>query len=100
MFLKNNTHIIIGKFFTSEMFCGISFSVDFCFQVVGEGAFGVVSKARLRGKVVAVKLIQTESERKAFLTELKQLSRVNHPNIVKLYGACTSPRVSVCFRSL
>ncbi|KAK3096578.1 hypothetical protein FSP39_001440 [Pinctada imbricata] len=61
------------------------------FQVVGKGAFGVVSRAKWRGKEVAVKLIETESERKAFITELKQLSRVNHPNIVKLYGACRNP---------
>lgn len=60
-------------------------------EVVGKGAFGVVSRAKWRGKDVAVKLIETESERKAFLTELKQLSRVNHQNIVKLYGACTNP---------
>lgn len=38
-----------------------------------------------------MKLIETESERKAFTTELKQLSRVSHPNIVKLYGACKEP---------
>lgn len=64
-------------------------------EVVGKGAFGVVSRAIYRSKDVAVKLIETESERKAFLTELKQLSRVNHPNIVKLYGACTRAPV-VC----
>lgn len=61
------------------------------YEVVGKGAFGVVSRAKWRSKDVAVKLIETESERKAFMTELKQLSRVNHPNIVKLYGACTKP---------
>ncbi|XP_050390806.1 mitogen-activated protein kinase kinase kinase 7 isoform X2 [Patella vulgata] len=58
-------------------------------EVVGKGAFGVVSRGIWRDKLVAVKNIETESERKAFLTELKQLSRVSHPNIVKLYGACT-----------
>ncbi|XP_052709414.1 mitogen-activated protein kinase kinase kinase 7-like isoform X3 [Crassostrea angulata] len=62
-----------------------------CHEVVGKGAFGVVSRAKWRGKEVAVKLIETESERKAFTTELKQLSRVSHPNIVKLYGACKEP---------
>jgi serine/threonine protein kinase len=39
---------------------------------------------------VAVKHIDSEAERKAFTIEVRQLSRVNHPNIVKLYGACTS----------
>ena len=49
----------------------------------------MVSRATWRGYDVAVKQIETESERKAFITELKQLSRVCHHAIVKLYGACT-----------
>nr|QNL15283.1 mitogen-activated protein kinase kinase kinase 7-like protein [Littorina littorea] len=56
-------------------------------EIVGKGAFGVVSRAKWRGKDVAVKRIETESERKAFMQELKQLSRVSHQNIVCLYGA-------------
>ena len=62
-------------------------------QVVGRGAFGVVSRAVWRDQNVAVKLIETESERRAFITELKQLSRVDHPNIVKLFGASTKQPV-------
>ncbi|CAI9738199.1 mitogen-activated protein kinase kinase kinase 7-like isoform X3 [Octopus vulgaris] len=58
-------------------------------EIVGKGAFGVVRRATYHRINVAVKLIETESEKKAFITELKQLSRVSHPNIVKLYGACT-----------
>uniref|UniRef100_A0A663LM33 Mitogen-activated protein kinase kinase kinase 7 n=1 Tax=Athene cunicularia TaxID=194338 RepID=A0A663LM33_ATHCN len=60
-------------------------------HVVGRGAFGVVCKAKWRAKDVAIKQIESESERKAFIVELRQLSRVNHPNIVKLYGACLNP---------
>uniref|UniRef100_A0A3B5LM80 Mitogen-activated protein kinase kinase kinase 7 n=1 Tax=Xiphophorus couchianus TaxID=32473 RepID=A0A3B5LM80_9TELE len=60
-------------------------------EVVGRGAFGVVCKAKWKGKDVAIKTIESESERKAFIVELRQLSRVNHPNIVKLYGSCKSP---------
>ncbi|KAG7509539.1 mitogen-activated protein kinase kinase kinase 7 isoform X1 [Solea senegalensis] len=60
-------------------------------EVVGRGAFGVVCKAKWKGKDVAIKTIESESERKAFSVELRQLSRVNHPNIVKLYGSCKSP---------
>uniref|UniRef100_A0AAZ3R211 Mitogen-activated protein kinase kinase kinase 7 n=1 Tax=Oncorhynchus tshawytscha TaxID=74940 RepID=A0AAZ3R211_ONCTS len=63
-------------------------------EVVGRGAFGVVCKAKWKGKDVAIKTIESESERKAFIVELRQLSRVNHPNIVKLYGSCNIP---VCF---
>ncbi|XP_034018682.1 mitogen-activated protein kinase kinase kinase 7 [Thalassophryne amazonica] len=60
-------------------------------EVVGRGAFGVVCKAKWKGKDVAIKTIESESERKAFIIELRQLSRVNHPNIVKLYGSCCNP---------
>uniref|UniRef100_A0A3Q2YDI3 Mitogen-activated protein kinase kinase kinase 7 n=1 Tax=Hippocampus comes TaxID=109280 RepID=A0A3Q2YDI3_HIPCM len=60
-------------------------------EVVGRGAFGVVCKAKWKGKDVAIKTIESESERKAFIVELRQLSRVNHPNIVKLYGSCSNP---------
>lgn len=90
-----------------------SISINSEFQVVGRGAFGVVCKAKWRGKDVAIKTIESESERKAFIVEvlhcwwpgvtshefnyrashlqLRQLSRVNHPNIVKLYGSCHNP---------
>uniref|UniRef100_A0AAR2K0W4 Mitogen-activated protein kinase kinase kinase 7 n=1 Tax=Pygocentrus nattereri TaxID=42514 RepID=A0AAR2K0W4_PYGNA len=60
-------------------------------EVVGRGAFGVVCKAKWKGKDVAIKTIESESERTAFIVELRQLSRVNHPNIVKLYGSCDNP---------
>ncbi|XP_038059001.1 mitogen-activated protein kinase kinase kinase 7-like isoform X4 [Patiria miniata] len=58
-------------------------------KVVGKGSFGVVSKAKWRDKHVAVKMIESEEEIKAFRVEVLQLSRVCHPNIVTLYGACT-----------
>lgn len=38
---------------------------------------------------VAIKHIDGAEEKKAFATEKTQLSRVSHPNIVRLYGACT-----------
>lgn len=58
---------------------------------VGRGTFGVVFKAVWKGKDVAIKTIESDNERNAFLVELRQLSRVNHPNIVKLYGSCDNP---------
>lgn len=58
---------------------------------VGRGTFGVVFKAVWKGKDVAIKTIESENERNAFLVELRQLSRVNHPNIVQLYGSCNNP---------
>ncbi|XP_021932763.1 mitogen-activated protein kinase kinase kinase 7 isoform X2 [Zootermopsis nevadensis] len=58
-------------------------------EVVGKGSFGIVWKGRWRETYVAVKHIDSEAEKKAFAVEVRQLSRVSHPNIVKLYGACT-----------
>ena len=79
------------RFATREKFASLmsNYLITIPIKVVGRGAFGVVSRAKWRGIDVAVKLIETESEKKAFITELKQLSRVNHVNIVKLYGAST-----------
>ncbi|XP_054714111.1 mitogen-activated protein kinase kinase kinase 7-like [Uloborus diversus] len=57
--------------------------------IVGKGSFGTVVKGKWRNIDVAVKLIQTDQEKKAFIVEVKQLSRVDHCNIVKLHGACT-----------
>lgn len=58
-------------------------------KAVGEGSFGVVFRGRWKNKLVAVKNITHDDEKKAFVVEVRQLSRVNHPNIVTLYGACT-----------
>ncbi|KAK3741813.1 hypothetical protein QZH41_010450, partial [Actinostola sp. cb2023] len=55
---------------------------------VGRGAFGVVYKSLWREKfIVAVKTIEGEAEKQAFLVEVEQLSRVKHESIIKLYGA-------------
>ncbi|KFB52701.1 hypothetical protein ZHAS_00020960 [Anopheles sinensis] len=56
---------------------------------VGKGSFGTVIKAKWRNKYVAVKYIEDISEQHAFITEVSHLSRVAHPNIIELYGACT-----------
>ncbi|CAH0588972.1 unnamed protein product [Chrysodeixis includens] len=58
-------------------------------SVVGKGAFGVVWKGLWRNTLVAVKHINSEAEKREFSIEVRQLSRVCHQNIVRLYGACT-----------
>ena len=39
---------------------------------------------------VAIKIFQTEQDYSAFSNELRQSSRVEHENIIKLYGASTN----------
>lgn len=57
---------------------------------VGKGSFGVVRRGVWRGRDVAVKRVESEAEKAAFLVELRQLQRVRHPCIVTLLGACTN----------
>lgn len=49
----------------------------------------MVWKGLWRNTYVAVKHINSEAEKREFAIEVRQLSRVSHPNIVRLYGACT-----------
>ena len=61
-------------------------------EILGKGSYGLVIRARWKRQIdVAIKIFQTEMERAAFIVELNQLSRVDHPNIIKLYGASTVP---------
>lgn len=48
----------------------VNLLINVHFQVVGRGAFGVVCKAKWKGKDVAIKTIESESERKAFIVEV------------------------------
>ncbi len=50
------------------------FSYMCVLQVVGRGAFGVVCKAKWKGRDVAIKTIESESERNAFIVEVLSYS--------------------------
>ncbi|OAY72682.1 putative LRR receptor-like serine/threonine-protein kinase [Ananas comosus] len=61
-------------------------------QKLGEGGFGPVYKGRLEdGREVAVKRLGMGSRQgaKEFTNEAMLLSRVQHKNVVNLYGYCT-----------
>lgn len=67
---------------------------DFCGDnMLGEGGFGRVYRGVLRsGQVVAIKLMEgwgcaSQGERE-FRVEVDILSRLNHPNLVRLIGYC------------
>ncbi|XP_003802600.1 interleukin-1 receptor-associated kinase 1 [Otolemur garnettii] len=61
---------------------------------IGEGGFGRVYRAVMRNTVYAVKRLKEEADlewtavRQSFLTEVEQLSRFRHPNIVDFAGYC------------
>lgn len=57
---------------------------------IGEGGFGSVYKGSLRNTTVAIKLLHPQSMQgqSEFNQEVAVLSRVRHPNLVTLIGAC------------
>ncbi|KAL6652027.1 hypothetical protein ACP70R_010952 [Stipagrostis hirtigluma subsp. patula] len=60
-------------------------------NLLGEGGYGSVYKGKLTdGRVVAVKQLSETSRqgKKQFATEIETISRVQHRNLVKLYGCC------------
>ncbi|XP_023561126.1 interleukin-1 receptor-associated kinase 1 isoform X2 [Octodon degus] len=67
------------------------FAEELC---VGEGGFGCVYRAVLRNTTYAVKRLREDADlewsvvKQSFLTEVEQLSRFRHPNIVDLAGYC------------
>ncbi|KAL6064370.1 Serine/threonine-protein kinase STY46 [Balamuthia mandrillaris] len=62
-------------------------------EQIGAGGMGIVYKAKFRGTTVAVKKLNTtghptRSEFKRFLREIDIMSKLRHPNILLLMGAC------------
>lgn len=55
---------------------------------IGEGGFGAVYYAELRGEKAAIKKMDMQATRE-FLAELKVLTHVHHLNLVRLIGYCT-----------
>uniref|UniRef100_A0A915BFY5 Mitogen-activated protein kinase kinase kinase n=1 Tax=Parascaris univalens TaxID=6257 RepID=A0A915BFY5_PARUN len=64
---------------------------------LGRGTYGNVQKAKWRDQLVAVKIIENDSERdrKSFINEMKFLRTLVHPNIIQVYGACSRPKIAL-----
>ncbi|GAB6031135.1 hypothetical protein CHUAL_014209 [Chamberlinius hualienensis] len=63
-------------------------------EELGSGQFGVVRKGKWRGSIdVAVKIMKegTMSE-DDFIDEAKVMTKLQHPNLVQLYGVCSTHR--------
>jgi len=64
---------------------------------IGRGGFGVVYKGEWRGISVAVKQIIKEKMSpelfERFLQEISIMSKLHHPNVLLLCGACLEPKI-------
>mgnify|MGYP001336991650 CR=1 FL=1 len=58
---------------------------------IGDGSFGVVHEAIWRKTPIAVKVLSVEKsvDMTEFRTEFEALTKLHHPNILQLFGACT-----------
>lgn len=68
------------------------------FQIIeniGSGSYGEVFAAKLRGKIVAVKKLNTRALKSdqvdAFCSEASLMCQLKHPNVVQFIGAVTQP---------
>jgi len=62
-------------------------------EEIGSGQFGVVRRGKYRNNDVAVKMMKegTMSEDE-FIEEAKVMTKLQHPNLVQLYGVCKRQR--------
>lgn len=59
-------------------------------KTLGHGSFGQVSKGTWRGTDVALKIIcEPDINLSEFKTEMEIMTKIHHPNILQLLGACT-----------
>ncbi|KAL6845939.1 hypothetical protein ACP4OV_023387 [Aristida adscensionis] len=73
------------EFSYEELFTATQgFSMD---HKIGQGGFGSVYYAELRGEKSAIKKMDTQATQE-FLSELKVLTHVHHLNLVRLIGHC------------
>ncbi|KAI9382630.1 hypothetical protein POPTR_014G156400v4 [Populus trichocarpa] len=70
---------------------------DFSFaNKIGEGGFGTVYYAELRGEKAAIKKMDVQDS-KEFFAELKVLTHVHHLNLVRLIGYCVEGSLFVVY---
>jgi len=93
--LLSSSNVEFAKIFTIKELR--SATNNFCEdRIVGKGGSGTVYRGILPGnQVIAVKKSRVidESQIEQFINELVILTRINHPNVVKLLGCCLEDEV-------
>src|ERR1700749_1925362 len=54
------------------------------------GSFSSVYRGTWKNRTIAVKLLSPTTPRELFLHEIQIWSRLNHPNVLKIYGASSA----------
>lgn len=64
-------------------------------EVINKGSFATVYQGRWCYRAVALKLIESTelTDYQQFVREVEIMSRLRHPNITQLYGACLDPQL-------
>ncbi|XP_073309245.1 U-box domain-containing protein 33-like isoform X1 [Primulina huaijiensis] len=82
----------VSQFFSEFSFSEIEEATDYFNQMtkIGEGGYGCIYKGKLRNTQVAIKMLHPDSLQGPleFEQEVNILSKLRHPNIVTLIGAC------------
>ncbi|CAI0397140.1 unnamed protein product [Linum tenue] len=95
-FLQNQTHIMpirYSYYHIKKMTSGLK-------DKLGQGGFGSVYKAKLRGgSIAAVKLLDTNNKKPSttaagrrgqdFMNEVATIGRIHHANVVRMIGYCS-----------
>eukprot|EP01105_Mastigella_eilhardi_P017779 TRINITY_DN409_c3_g1_i1.p1 TRINITY_DN409_c3_g1~~TRINITY_DN409_c3_g1_i1.p1 ORF type:complete len:449 (+),score=106.88 TRINITY_DN409_c3_g1_i1:36-1349(+) len=89
-----DTSCLEGRMLTEKSFKKViidTSSVQLCTPPVGEGAMGIVYKATLNGRTVAVKMMKdagslTQEQRDEFIREMCVLRKIKNPHIVRFIG--------------
>ncbi|KAI1294971.1 Mitogen-activated protein kinase kinase kinase 7 [Halotydeus destructor] len=63
-------------------------------EVAGFGSYGIVKKGQWQGRDVAVKLYDMKKDGQSVERELTALSRLDHPNIINIFGSSTRGSVT------
>nr|XP_043630588.1 U-box domain-containing protein 33-like [Erigeron canadensis] len=86
----------VSKFYTEFLFAEVkdaTHNFDPIFKI-GEGAYGSIFRGFLRHTEVAIKILHSQ-ESSEFQQEVNVLSKLRHPNIVILLGACPDASIII-----
>ncbi|KAG6900061.1 hypothetical protein C0993_003547 [Termitomyces sp. T159_Od127] len=59
-------------------------------EIIGRGFFSTVYKGKWSTRIVAVKVVEVCTSKESFVDEVNLWKKLNHPNILQIYGASSA----------